>query len=138
MQRGFTLIELMIVVAIIAILAAIAMPLYQGYVGRAQAAAGLDEITIGKVGYESLVATGAPATSYNPAGIGIHASTVRCATVRVTPPSGSTTSGAIACQLNGAPGIQDATLNLDRDANGLWSCRSNATSSYLPKGCVPA
>ena len=41
MPRGFTLIELMIVVAIIAILAALAVPAYQNYLIRAQISEGL-------------------------------------------------------------------------------------------------
>lgn len=61
-QQGFTLIELMIVIAIIAILAAIALPMYQNYVARSQVTAGLAEITPGKAQAEIRIAEARPTT----------------------------------------------------------------------------
>ena len=135
--RGFSLIELMIVVAIIAALASIAMPIYLAYIGRTQAAVGLADISIGKAGYESLVAGDRGNLEYSAEGIGIHASTMRCSNIMVLPPMSGGTNQAIACTLNGGAGVQGGTIRLDRDSNGRWQCRGDINVRYLPTGCEP-
>ncbi|NYI19799.1 type IV pilus assembly protein PilA [Xanthomonas arboricola] len=135
-SKGFTLIELMIVVAIIAVLAAIAMPIYIAYIGRSQVVAGLADISIGKVGYESLVAGDRPASEYSPDGIGIRDTTVRCSRVVVAAPAASGNTQAIACVLNGGSGVQNQTIRLDRDGAGTWQCKGDMALNYLPAGCI--
>jgi len=74
LQQGFTLIELMIVVAIIGILAAIAIPAYQDYTIRAQVSEGLNLAAAAKAAVaESFLNTGVPPADRTTAGMSANA-----------------------------------------------------------------
>lgn len=132
---GFTLIELMIVVAIIAILASIATPMYQTYVARAQATAGLSEITPGRTAYETLVNQGVVSgNSYaNMDNLGLPTDTPNCTITATAPASGDST---IRCTLKGPATVRSSHIDLVRDSSGSWHCVSNLQPNYMPRSCV--
>lgn len=132
--QGFTLIELMIVVAIIAIIAAIAIPVYQIYVARSQTTAALSEITPGRTAYELLVDAGVVAdNSYEHVdNLGLPTNTPRCTITATAPADGQ---GNIACTLKGSVAISGHYIELARDTNGSWACLSDLPSRVLPSSC---
>lgn len=132
-ERGFTLIELMIVVAIIAILAAIALPMYQDYVAKSQLAAALSEIRPGKTTVETAVQDSRDSSLINADYIGLRTSQ-RCSAVSAAVDARGV--GSISCTVAGSPKIDGKILALNRAEDGTWTCDgAEFEAKHRPTGC---
>ncbi|MFC4481501.1 MULTISPECIES: pilin [Cupriavidus] len=144
-QKGFTLIELMIVVAIIGILAAIAIPQYQDYTARTQVARAVSEMGSYKTAFEDRLSNGAAVADL--AAVGYVASSLYAdpAVPAAVDTGAFIWTSTLATGGNPAKtasaSVVGATINWQRQAAGNWHCFVTAGTnagwkdSYAPSGC---
>ncbi|TVO35475.1 pilin [Vibrio algivorus] len=147
LQKGFTLIELMIVVAVIGVLAAIAMPQYQKYIAKSEVASALATLTGAKTNVEAFAVSNGEFPDGSTAGqtatdLGIPEMPLSVSSgVALTPASGA--AGSIVFTFADVPKASalaaNQNLTLTRSSSGAWTCTSTNISNsdgILPKNCT--
>lgn len=133
-QQGFTLIELMIVVAIVGILAAIAIPAYQDYTVRARVTEGLSLASSAKLAVaETAISNNAlPATQAATGYAGLTAATTNVTSITIG------AAGVITITYTTTAGGGTMTLVPTLQTNGevTWNCQGGTLlAKYRPAAC---
>ena len=137
LQSGFTLIELMITITIVAVLAAMGTISYQNYIRKAQVITIYKELNHFRLPYTILLYEGAGVVSYSPSGLNMPVQTEFCTFSVAKPIPNSVTPNAVVCQIRTLNYLNNQSLTLDYNADGSWQCRASSgiPNKYLPVEC---
>jgi type IV pilus assembly protein PilA len=136
-QKGFTLIELMIVVAIIGILAAVALPAYQDYTTRAK----VSEVILAASSAKTAISEAAATLTQMPAVASANIATQASKYVGdITYTTAATTNGTIVVTARGDTNITGATILMTgtfASTTGQvdWVCGGSIQKKYRPASC---
>ena len=137
MQQGFTLIELMIVVAIIGILAAVAIPQYQNYVSKSQVSRVMGEVGALRTVVETCLMEGKDdsACEFGWSSSNLLGETLQSGLVATINTTANTASLAATFGNNASAAIATKKLTWTRADTGSWTCTTTVEAKYQPPGC---
>lgn len=142
MSKGFTLIELMIVIAIIGVLAAVSIPLYQNYVAKSQIMAAISELNGAKPQYELIINNGSASgnVDFTVPNMFFSGTQSQFCTYAVNAPDNTgNVNQALVCELqNVASVLSGEFVYLNRNAQGVWTCSTSngVQAKFKPIDCV--
>jgi len=138
-NKGFTLIELIIVVAIVGIISAIAIISYQNYITRTQLIAALSELSGAKIQYELIMNDGATSNAFTIDNMFVDEKSTYCE-YKVYAPAAGVAQPALECLLSGNVSLvlRGKSIYLNRQLSGAWTCTLSAgiDSKYKPNDCT--
>jgi type IV pilus assembly protein PilA len=130
-QQGFTLIELMIVVAIIGILAAVAIPAYQDYVKKANASAAVATLDGSKMKVAEAYSIGVD--SATPA---VAPGTLQCKDTANNDIANCANAGVLSFTKSGITATLTPTAPANAGGNITWACVLSGTGAVPINGCT--
>ncbi len=136
-EQGFTLIELMIVVAIIGILAAVALPAYQNYTNRAKVTEALSVSAAAKLAVaETFTSNGSLPTSNTEAGLPVATDMNGTDVLSVSVAGAGEITITMRNSTNSVLSDKTVTLTPATSAGSItWTCASNIDNAALPSNC---